>query len=61
MNRNEIFELYLRVMRKDREAEDTLIAEHTKKYPDNHLNKIKRGECEYYRQNLHSMYLHLYK
>ena len=61
MTRTEIFELYLRVMNKDRAAEDQLIAEHARRFPRNPMNKLLRGSCPEYRRNLHSMYLHLYK
>jgi len=56
---DEVFHLYQGVLRKDKGDEDALIAEHALRFPQNHLNKIKRGEDENYRQNLHIMYLHL--
>jgi hypothetical protein len=65
MTKNEIFELYKRVQQKDRQAEDQLIAEHKKRYPDNYFHKHPevngRGKNSYFREELHMMYLHLYR
>ena len=59
MNKDELFMLYKKVQQKDRAAEDQLIAEHRKRFPDNEHNKRKRGESDRYRNDLHTMYLHL--
>jgi len=59
MTQNELFQLYKKVQKKDKEAEDTLIATHNEYFPSSDLNKIKRGEASEYRTNLHTMYLHL--
>lgn len=59
MTNDELFQLYKKVQNKDRGAEDQLIAEHAKRLPKNFLNKLKRGDCSEYRENLHIMYLHL--
>jgi hypothetical protein len=62
MNQDKIFRLYKRVQNRDRDAEKLLIAEHKKMYPQNHLHKhgqLVPGGCAEYRQNLHTVYLHL--
>jgi hypothetical protein len=65
MTKNEIFELYKRVQQKDRQAEDQLIAEHKKKYPDDMYHKYPqlydRKKNNRFRDDLHIMYLHLYR
>jgi len=61
MNKAELFGLYKRVMRKDREAEDRLIAAHALAFPRSPLNKGRRGEVPEYRTDLHTMYGHLYR
>lgn len=53
------FALYKRVQAKDRDAEDELIRRHKKKYPKNCINRLTRGMDSEYRNNLHTMYLHL--
>jgi hypothetical protein len=58
-DKNDLFNLYKKVQKKDKHAEDELICIHKKKYPNNYLNKIERGEDSNYRVNLHLMYLHL--
>ena len=59
MTNDELFQLYKKVQNKDKAAEDLLIREHKKLYPRSPLNKERRGESAYYRQALHTMYLHL--
>ena len=64
MTKNEIFELYKLVQQKDREAEKKLIAEHKKAYPRHSFHKGIGPHPKtdpYYRNTLHTMYLHLYK
>lgn len=62
ISKQELFELYKRVQNKDRKAEDALIAEYKRVYPENkHVWGMTRGTCEYYRKNLHTMYLHMYR
>lgn len=64
MTRHELFELYQKVQRKDREAEKQLIAEHKKKFPRHIYHQgegIKPGQSAYYRGDLHAMYVHLTK
>lgn len=63
MSRDELFELYAKVQRKDHSAEDKLIAEHKKKFPNNwfHTGGYDRGTDPYYRETMHMMYLHLSK
>ena len=59
MNKDEIFELYKLVQRKDKAAEDKLINEHKRQSPADSHHRIKRGESPDYRTYLHTMYLHL--
>ena len=59
MTKDELFSLYAKVQNKDKDAEDLLIAVHEKQYPKNRINKLTRGMCGEYRQNLHIMYLNL--
>ena len=60
MNNSELFKLYRKVQQKDRAAENILIAEHHKKYPNNSLNKTNNpGTRVDHRRDLHTMYLHL--
>lgn len=65
VTKNEIFELYKRVQQKDRKAEDQLIAEHKRRFPDSYYHTNPeihgRGKSSYFRQDLHTMYLHLYR
>lgn len=62
MTKDQIFQLYKRVQRKDRNAEQQLIAEHRRMFPDSWLHRgqeLVPGGSEHYRQNLHTVYLHL--
>jgi len=62
MNNNELFELYKKVQQKDQKAEKQLVAEHKKKFPNSCLRgEDIPGSSEHYRQNWHTMYLHLTK
>jgi hypothetical protein len=63
MTKDEIFELYKKVQKRDKSAEDMLIAQHKLKYPDNyfHKNGLNRSTAIDYRSELHVMYLHLYR
>ena len=65
MTKQELFELYGKVQKKDKDAEKLLIQEHKKKYPDSHYQKFPQlldpGKNNNYRQDLHIMYLHLYR
>ena len=60
MTKNELFELYKKVQQKDRNAEQLLVEEHRKLYPDSVMrNEDTPGSSSRYRENLHIMYLHL--
>lgn len=61
MNKQDLFELYKKVQNKDKEAEDLLIQEHKKHFPNNyyHKNNFTRSTDSSYRESLHMMYLHL--
>lgn len=62
MTRDELFTLYGKVQKKDRNAELQLIAEHKKKFPDHYShrnNDLIPGKSDRYRDNLHMLYLHL--
>jgi len=61
MSKDELFELYKRVQKRDRNAEMQLILEHKKHFPNNifHKTGIKPGYSDRYREDLHTLYLHL--
>lgn len=59
MTKDELFELYGRVQKKDKVAEDLLIAEHKKHWPHHH--PVHRSSTIDYRDTLHTFYLHLDK
>ena len=61
MNKEYVFNLYKRILHKDKNAEDELIELHKKIYPNNSINKEKRGTSSDYRLSLHSMYLNLHR
>lgn len=65
MTKDELFNLYGKVQKKDKAAEKLLIQEHKKQYPDHFYHKVPRlldsSKNNRYRQDVHIMYLHLYR
>lgn len=65
MTKDELFNLYKKVQKKDRAAELQLIEEHKKKFPDSYYRRqpqlLDPSKNSNYRQDLHIMYLHLYR
>lgn len=65
MTKDELFNLYKKVQKKDKDAEKLLIEEHKKMYPNNHYHKYPQlldpSKNNNYRTDLHIMYLHLYR
>ena len=55
MKQEDIFELWGKVLKGDKDAKLTLVALYTNKYPHN-----KYLTRELSKENLHTMYLHLY-
>ena len=61
MNKEDLFDLYGKVQKGDKNAEEVLIEEHKRVYPRHVFHTMHKTEVHDYKQMLHTMYLHLYK
>lgn len=57
---DQVFNLYARVQRKDRQAEDELRRMHRGLFPRSPLSRVEPGD-EHYRTYLHTMYLNVHR